>query len=402
MASFTQAARGAINVGGRALEAVGLRAVPIEPARLLRRAQRRASLMDFGEFEYPDALEIACRCISDEMKPALFGRWLVREILTDQLVARLRYVELQRRHPGRFETPLDRPLIVLGLPRSGSTLLHRLLATAGDARALPLWQTREPFHVDGPDQRRNNTLRLIRVFRGLVPELDSKHYVQIDLPEEEVGFFDACLWTPTIWRFSPAFSYLDWFLEQDPGPGYALYARTLRWAQSETPDKRLVLKLPNHVGFMGALLDAVPEACVVQTHRDPVACVSSYTSLTSTVQQPIHAVDPHRIGAAALHMWGLHVSRGLRDRARHPGRVLDVYYDQLVEDPVGVVRRIYDHYGLPLTAEHERRMAEWLERRPQHRFGRHRYHPADFGLDAEDIRVVFRPYLQHFWPAAPA
>ncbi len=220
-----------------------------------------------------------------------------------------------------------------------------------------------------------------------------------------MGLFDSSLWTPSLWRLAAVRSYLSWYLAQDPAPAYRVFRELLCWFQGEDPSRRLALKLPNHLGFLDALLGAVPEALVVQTHRDPAAVIASYNSLMHSVHRAASdRVEPARTGRDGFEMWAELTDRCLAARDRlPPGTVYDVDYDALVADPEGVVRGIHRHFGLPWSEGHGARIRALAAERPRHQHGAHRYALSDSGLTRDEVHRRFATYLErHLGAPSPA
>jgi hypothetical protein len=315
---------------------------------------------------------------------------------------RLRYIEARRRHPEVFARPLPPTTFVLGLPRSGTTLLQRLLSTAEHTRGVPIWEAREPVHLgEGPDRRRAAMARDIRLMRWLAPELDRKHAFELDTPEECLPLFDAAGgWNPMLWRPAGCTGYLDWLLAQDATPAFAVYADLLRWIVRDQPDARLVLKTPNFVGFLPSLLAAVPGATVFQTHRDPAMVIPSYLSLQETMYRLSGATtNRHRLGLASLEMWAELVERGMAARAAMAeDTVVDVAYEDLRADPIGTAVAACEAAGRPCSPTTIATMQAELAGRAQHRHGNHHYDLADYGLSREQVHERFASYIDRHLP----
>jgi hypothetical protein len=225
---------------------------------------RQAGLSDFGEPDFEEPLAILCRSAEEDARLSLLGRMAVRDQITRALVTRLRRIDLRRKNPGIFSAPLTAPLIVLA-SRSGTTLLHRLLALASDARAIPMWQLQQPIAPPGPDRRREEAIAQVARIKKVAPELDAKHHIDADEPEECVFLLDSSLMSPSFWMFAPVYGYLSWLLDRDSHAAYRVYREHLQIFQAETPDLRLTLKAPAHTAGLEALLAAIPEAMIVQT-----------------------------------------------------------------------------------------------------------------------------------------
>jgi hypothetical protein len=369
------------------------------PEALVERAVRRAGCDDLGsEPGLWEGLDRLCRSAKEEAALNPFGRVAMGIHTVNALVSRLLRVQARRRYPERFEASLDRPLFVVGLPRSGTTLLHRLLSLDPEARALTTWEVRKPLPEPGTDLRRAATRAQIAMLKLSAPGIDAKHHIDADEPEECVFLLDSTLKSPSFWMMAPVYGYNRWFTEQDMLPAYRGYREHLQLFQRETPGRRLVLKAPAHTLFLNALLAAIPEALVVQTHRDPLPIVGSVNSLFVSFHGAVSTgMDVPRMARVNLQLLEDIAQRSLelRDRAI-PGELFDLRYDDLAADPTGQVERIYLHFGLPFTERYRETLRQWLEARPRHRFGRHRYSLEDFGFSPGELAERFEPYRKRF------
>ena len=364
----------------------------LDPDTIIARAKVRTGLSDLGEQPYPDGLAVACRSLEEDANLSLLGRLALREHLVLAVESCLRRVSLRITHPEVFEAELERPIVVLGLPRSGTTFLHRLLCELPGNRGLRTWEIRRPFlEANTGDERRRQAERALTVLRAMAPGLDAKHRLDADEVEEGVGLFDGSFWTPSMWRLAAVHGYLDWYLAQDPLPGYRIYRDALAWLAHTGGGGRLVLKLPNHVGFVHALAEVLPNACFVQTHREPGPVIASYNSLMNSVHGAFASeVDAERAGKRALLMWAELLARGRRERETlASGRVLDVSYAALVAEPMATVRELYEHFEIPWPPEAEQALADALTQRPQHKHGRHVYALGDCGITEAAVAHAF-------------
>lgn len=229
------------------------------------------------------------------------------------------------------------------------------------------------------------------LLRALAPDLDKKHFIDADAPEEDLELFDATLFSPTFWRLAPCYSYLEWYERQDPLPAYRTYRKLLQVLQFERPGARFVLKLPDHLGHAAALRRCLPEARLVATRRDPAPVVASYNSLNATVQAVSTAtIDAGRNGAAGLRLWAWMAKR--YDAAKKAGKadgVLDVDYGDIRDTPLDVVARIHETFKIPLTAADRAAVRAAIAAEPQHARGRHAYALADFQLTDAAVERAF-------------
>lgn len=405
ISSLFRTGRAGLDLLGGVLDRAGWRAFALEPEGVLAAARRQTGLQELGELAWPEGLERACASFEAEAGLSPFGRFVVHGALVRMVANRLRLVEARRRHPEVFARPLRPPVLITGLPRSGTTLLHRLLSQLPQSRGLPLWQSREPVHFGAVDLRRPRMALDNQLLRWLAPEVMAKHAFELDSPEEAISLFDAAGgWNLFLWRIGGCYSYLDWCLAREPSelePAYAAFFDQLRWLQRSCPDTRLVLKTPNHMGFLDAFLAQAPEAVVVQTHRDPAVTLPSYLSLHATMHGvSCPAPDLPRLGASSLEMWATYADRALAVRERLPaGRVLDVDYEDLRRDGVGEALRVCQAAGLGGRVDLRARLEAELAGRPQHRHGKHVYDLADYGLSREQVHGRFGAYIARHLPA---
>ncbi|MBK7975049.1 MAG: sulfotransferase [Deltaproteobacteria bacterium] len=382
----------ALNGLGRASGRLGFPVRRFEPERLLAAACRATGLDDFGETDFREGLTRLCASLEGDAHLSAVGRLGLWEQVVGSLATRLHRVAA-RRDPKRKASGLVAPLIVVGLPRSGTTHLHRLLAHLPDARALRYFEVRHPLAAPGPDRRREQTARELARIKRLVPDLDAKHFIDVDEPEECIFLLASSLRSPSFWMLAPVYGYLEWLRTADLAPAYSTYREHLELFQAESPGSRLTLKAPAHTRALGELATALPEACFVQTHRDPLPVIGSVNSLFATFfSLASEAPDLPRMARTNLELLADLVDRADAVRERLGDRVLDVDYDALVAEPVATVERIARHFGLRWDAAAERALEAVAGDREQHRHGKHAYDVAEFGLSRAEVERRFSRY----------
>ncbi len=335
-----------------------------------------------------------CHSIEADAGLSLAGRIAFRDYIVRTLVNRLRYVRARDCEPEVRRVPLVPPIIVIGLPRSGTTFLHHLLACDPGSRPLRLWELMEPIAGPGPDHRRQRTSKVLARARWMDRTLDAKHHFDADNPEECVLLLDPTLASASFWVFAPVHRYLKWLREQDLHRSYEVYRWYLQWFQRETPTQRLVLKAPAHTAAVDALLHAIPNARLVQTHRDPAAVVPSANSLVHSLHALVsEGLDVERMGKSNLEHLEHLVATSEQARARSGGWV-DVRYADLVADPIACVRRIYDHLELVVSDEMVEGMQRHLAARPKDKFGQHAYSARGVGPSDAWVRERFAEYVR--------
>ena len=379
----------------------GRRLLGLDATRMLATAIRRTGLRDFGDPSFREPLERLLRSLEREANLNLVGRIAAREDLTGMLVNRLLLERDRARHPEIAHEDIRRPLVITGLPRSGSTFLHGLLAQDPASRVPLHWELRFPSppperSTRDTDPRISRAARHIRWFHRLAPEFRKIHPVGARLPEECVVILSHAFLS---FEFSSNWfvpTYQSWLEEQDLEPAYRYHRRFLQQLQWRCPGERWLLKAPPHLPGLRALFAVYPDADVIVTHRDPLEVVPSIASLHVVLRRTFsRAVDPLAVGPEVSRMLADDIRRGFAARdagCAAPERFLDVWYTQLMSDPLAVVRRIYRHFDLALTSEAERRMRDYLAANPKDRHGPHVYSLAQFGLDADVERARYRPY----------
>ncbi|GAA0969285.1 sulfotransferase [Acrocarpospora macrocephala] len=373
---------------------------PLDASALKAKARRRTRLTDFGELAPLDVpLELLCRTLDEDAELHALGRLSTHYALLVALSNRLRLEDLARRRPQVFERPVTGPIVIAGLPRSGTTFLHRLLARDPGLRSIPFWEALNPMPfaepIQAPDPRIKAGARVLKFIRWNAPEAQDR---QNEAPEEEVmplamGF--SSMFFETI---SPLPGYLPWYVTTDHTAGYVYLRRALQAMQWIRPaGERWLLKSPQHLEQFGPLTAAFPDGTFVQTHRDPIRSVLSLSATMSYAsRQNYHHPDPHLIGRHVTDLTERLLRASVRDRARADRRFVDVHFAQLNADPMATVRRIYAATGTELTEETERLMTVWYPRHRRGRHGVHSYDAADFGLSVPALRERFAFYYDHF------
>ncbi|MCP4035491.1 MAG: sulfotransferase [bacterium] len=331
------------------------------------------------------------------------GRVTIRESLVRALVNRLRLEDLCAKHPEIAQMPVANPVFVVGLQRTGTTLLQRLLTCEPRLRAMPAWEGLNPapfpkrFDGRGRDPRIRLAENAERALRYLSPDLFAIHPVEAEEPEEDIHLLDMTFVSPAIDAIARAPSYQAWFCEVDQLPAYRYMKRLIQlllWQRSG----RWLGKTPHHLEYLGELFEVFPDAKVIITHRDPARTVASFCSmmahsraLFSDRASPLEVGQ--QFGAKAIRT----IERSMAARERLPaGSFLDVLYQDVVADPVKQVRRVYDFIGFDLDAGTEATMQQWLRDNSQTKHGVHAYRLEDFGLDRASLDPHFRAYRERY------
>lgn len=385
-----------VNRVGGAARRLGIPVARLSPEVLEHAAAEEEGHDDFGDDYYREGLAALVDAVEGDAQIHVTGRLHLRALITRELVTRLRLQRARQQEPALERGPKLAPLIVCGLPRSGTTFLHRLLAERTDARSLPLWELMEPLPGPGPDQRLATArARMARLSALTRDGLDAQHLIRAELPDECGHLFKHTFLSSIYWQ-APVHRYLDWYLQADPDPPYRDYRAVL--SVLDRPGRRLVLKDPFHALCLPSLLEVLPQACVVMLHRDPLEVVPSFHKLTLA----LHRVLSDQVDVAKTvetnTRW-LHelVRRGIEARpSAPPERILDVDYRTLVADPVGTVERIHEHFGLELDPPTLERLERHVVEHPQRKHGNNRYRIEDYDQRPEALAERFSEYRARY------
>lgn len=383
----------------------------LEESSLLEAAERATGLLDFGDPSFREPFKKLLASIESEAHLHPVGRHMVRERLASNLANRMRIEEQYRKHPEIDAIRVASPIVIVGLQRTGTTLLHRLLASDRRLRSLRSWEAIAPAPLgksdrpaaDGePDPRRANAALAERALRYLSPDFFAVHPVEAEAPEEDVLLLDLSFRSTVAEATLRVPTFSRWLEDQDQEPAYRMLERALKllaW-QSHGADAKVrwVLKTPHHLEWIEVLLGVFPDAKVIWTHRDPKTTVASFCSMVAHGRGLFSdRVDPHEVGRD----WGRKVERMVRramDARRSAGEryFVDVRYEDLTGKPIDTLKRIYGELGLPFDRETESGAKDLLRVHGQHRHGVHRYALADFGLSGAELDERFARYRERF------
>ncbi len=393
---------GLVNTVLTVLEKCGWKATIPDVDGVLAEAIRKTKpLSDFGDDAFRPALTQLMASL-DRAEWTTIGRFLVRGLARRALQHRLQIEDWFGRHPEAAEIPIERPIFVLGFPRTGTTLLQNLLAAAPHRRVLQFWELTNPVpvHADYAIDRRRRTRQIkIDLFGAyqVVPELPKLHHVTPTSPEECWSLFASSLSVLNFDLSHGLHDFGDWLLEQPMAWAYREYRRQLQMLLWREPADRLVLKCPEHLWFVDSLLEVFPDACVVMTHREPTDCIASYCSMVSLNRRTMAGrIDPVPLGAHITKRFRQGMERAMkaRDAFGDESRFFDVDFYDLVGDPAAMVGRIEDHFGLQKTEPE--RLADWLDNKREDKRGAHKYSAALYGLDPAAVHAEFAPYIDRF------
>jgi hypothetical protein len=395
----------ALNAIGRGIARFGSRPISLREDSLFRAASKQTGFSDFGPETFLPGFRKLLESLEADAQLTLFGRYFARRQMLELLAHRLELVDYRKRHPEIADEEIRKPLFILGLPRTGTTLLYGLIAADPSIRAPLSWEVDQPCPpAETASYESDPRIEICRErfdqVGRLAPGFQAIHPVGALMPQECIVLTASEFMSL---RFEMCFKvdrYQEWLLGQDMSAAYDYHRRFLQHMQSRHKGKHWILKSPGHLGPIDTLFETYPDAMVVQTHRDPLRVIPSVANLEFTMRQvSSDAVDPIELGQEQLHAWAALLDQGIAARARRPEleeRILDLSMHEIVSDPLGCVARIYAHFEIELTDVARARMQRYLDDHPRDEFGTHRYSLEAFGLNQAEVNDRFKGYRERF------
>lgn len=375
---------------------------------VLDAARARDGLQDFGDASFREPLAVLIDALNREARLNEGGRIGQFYRTVNLLVNRLRVEDWFRRYPEIARERIDSPLVIVGLPRTGTTMLHRILAS--DSRFFaPIWyEVRNPapfpgWDFQGPDPRIADAEAEVAMMLQANPELAAIHPMSATGADEEIMLLEHSFYSTTPPAFGNIPTYMDWQGSHDNTPGYRYLRRLLQFLQWQKKrqgqdGQRWLLKTPHHLHCMDVLLREFPDAKIIQTHRDPLQTIPSIASFHYELWKlGSDVADPVAVGRmwAAKFARGMHDTMAVRD-AQGAGRFLDVHYEDTVQDPFGVISRVYAFAGMELTAQARHAMEDWQAENRREGRPLHHYTLEEFGFTEDSICRDFAEYRERF------
>lgn len=398
----------ALRLADTAASMLGLLGRPMDAEALLARASHETGLTDFGDDNFLEPLRTFLASCSSEASLGLIGEAATRWDVTRFLVNLLRMRDAERRDASIAQEEIQQPIFITGLPRSGTTFLHRMMMADPRNRAPLVWQTIYPYRDSGlrpgaRDTRIARVARSLRMFEYLAPEFRALHPLDATSPQE-CSEINAHIFRSM--RFDSNYhvpSYRHW-LDADIErhmPAYRFHKRFLQHLQHQSPavGSQWVLKCPEHIFALRAIKAVYPDARLIFVHRDPVKVLLSVAKLTEVLRRPFsRQVDRKIIGRDESARWldGTRRMMDVGDNAGLARPVCHVHYIDLVTDPVSTVDQVYRHFGMELDEISVAAMGSYVVERPKGGYGPRDYRFEDHGLNAAEERAKFLPYMLRF------
>jgi hypothetical protein len=364
---------------------------------LLAEAREKAALDDFGSDDFIPGLEKLLETydrnhFTESARKSLRGR------LRDLLVSRLNIEAAWKRHPQVLERPINRPLFLTGLPRTGTSALLNVLSNDPATRTLKLWEAHNPSPLEGlaPGEEDPRYLQIKKYYDHMNASSDFKkiHYMTADSAEECI-FLTNHTFQDAQYGFEVFLEpYASFYRDVDRRPQYQYHADLLRLLDWQRPADRWLLKTPSHICHLDIIAEQHPDCGIIVTHRNPLEVIGSYSSMMMTVMPDQTRTDPEDLGRRVLDLLGGQMDQSMRARQDiAPERILDVQYADFTSDTISVVDRIYNHLSLPYPDAVREAIAAYVDEHPRGKHGSHDYKLEQFGLTEQQVLDRFSNYI---------
>ena len=378
-----------------------------QPEEFIAEASARSGgLSDFGQTSINEPLAILLDSLEREGQLNAMGRVIARERVVGHLVNRLLYVGDRSKHPAIAQERVEKPVFIIGMPRTGTTILHDILGQDPSNRVPMTWEVSFP----SPPPERATYLTDERIARceaifpaveAMIPGFKAMHPMGALLSQECVTLMGDALCTPLFHNQFRVPSYQQWVDHSaDWGPVYAFHQQQLQHMQWHCPNDRWVLKTGAHMWGLEHLLATYPDARIVFTHRDPVKSLTSYASLTALVRtMSSDTVDRYEIAedwsARVLHAV-THAMQVRAAKAYPQAKMYDMYFHDFVGDQFQQIEKIYDAFDIEMSTAGASAMRAFIAANPPGVHGVHSYTPEEYGIDPQQVRKQFAPYIERF------
>lgn len=377
--------------------------VPLDETSLVQHACSSTGLSDFGDDLWREPFGVLVKALQEEAQLTLMGRLMARSDVVLWLSSRLRVVETLEKNPEILEQEITAPMIIVGLPRSGTSILFELLWQDDDVGVPLMWEALQPcpppetasYHTDPRIEQADN---LFTQWNRVAPEFASMHEMRGDIPAECGLLMSGTFISDHNASMHQTPSYSMWCAQANYLPVYEYHKQVLQILQWKNPRQRWLLKAPEHQVHLETLLKVYPDARIVQTHRDPIKCMASTTSLMGTLysmrsDQPFNAEMFENIIMGEATAQRLEHVMQQREEGTVPAKnIADSRYQDLMDDPMTCIDSIYSHFGMTLSSSARANMLAYLESKPKGKFGAH-------GYTVDDSKAAERPLFARYQAA---
>jgi hypothetical protein len=387
----------ALNKAWQASYPLGTRS-GLDKDSLIRAARKATGLHDLGKDFWDEPMDRLLYSMKEEANLHPIGYFISRQRMINLLCVRLRAEEMFRRHPGILDQPLYPTWVILGLQRTGTTKLHRLLSADSDHRVLLSWEALNPAPLSDRSSELEKRIGIARTseraLKVMAPGFFAIHPVEHHAPEEDILLLDTTFLSTTPEATMHVPSYAEWLEKTDQSMAYAYMIRLLKLLQWQRPAKRWILKSPHHLEFVDLIARQFQDVHFIWTHRDVTECIPSFISMVAHSRVIFsNRVDGHEVARHWIRKTGYMLDKGLEYRLKHPGgnQFTDIHYQQLRDNAQDVLTDIYRHNG-GISPELLSTFRKVERENPMGKYGIHEYRLEDFGFTKEDILERTRNY----------
>lgn len=388
-----------LQIPGRVAESFTFLSPKLQPEPLIRAASRRAGLEPNFSSHVGAGLEAICRSLHDEANLHWFGKMNYYNLIVTGLSELLLLNETFRSQPALEQQKLNAPIFVTGMPRSGTTFLHRLLSTPKQATSIPLYQHIFPTNRRFPTAKLETDLLFFSWQKASMRYgMDAIHYVRPELADECNFGMRLGMHSMIYWTMAPTYKYMFWFLEQDMRESYQIYRRVLQLHQAQNPEKRIVLKCPHHLAYLPTISEVFPEAIIVQTHREPSETIPSECKLTLSSQSlSTNKIDWEATVKSTVEKTSILALRSVDfAKSNTSTQTIHVDYRQLVKNPIKLAQEIYSQVGINMNKQQINKLNTFFSSNRQNKHGKNKYSLEQFGLTDKFLNQYFATYREHF------
>ena len=392
-----------INGFGKTLKKIGLDPFKLDADAIIAKARKRAGFDGPMPGHTETGMRILIKSIKEEGGANPFGSLAAKTLFERTLYGRFKIEQVLAENPEIEKTEIKEPVFIIGMPRTGTTILHAMMHEDPANRSPLAWECLLPYPAPKPENFADNeqikrvTKDFDQLFK-LVPDFQLKHYMEATSPQEclAITALDFNSFQPMAQFYLP--SYQDWFNnESDQLETMRFHKRFLQYLQSGgVKSERWLLKTPVHLMRLPELFEVYPDARIIMTHRHPAKVVASTASLISSVRSLYgDHEDPARTGHEQAEIWSMYFERFMESRKKlnKEDQIIDLKFDDFVKDQVGVVKKIYDRFDMHLSDEALAKFKHFLDLNPKDKKGVHVYTLEDFGLKEEDVNRQYAHYI---------
>ncbi len=392
-----------INEAGKWLRLVGITPNSLNVKSLMSKAKKKTGLKDFGPDSFREGLDRLVASINRESNLNTIGMITIKTMLLNSLEVRLRTQQWMKEHPEVVEEQIEKPFFIVGLPRTGTTILSFLMEMDPENRSLVHWQAHSPvpppeLATINEDARIAASARNLKLFEKIVPDIQSVHPIGATIPTECIDLFLHEFMQPMFGMFAVVNDYAEWAREANMESTYNYHKLFLQILQSRVPTETWSLKAPMHLWKLDNLYKAYPDARIIFTHRDLQKVIPSVCSLMLTFRKSFSDyVDTTDIGEKVMTWFKRGTTKAMEFEDRQTNHnICHLQYSEFIKEPIKTVENIYSHFGKEVRTLHKKNMQAWLKFNPKNKHGRHDYSLSDYGLNPDQIKEQFKDYIARY------